>query len=68
MVPIGGHFVMDPRDAAYATREMLKPRFVIPIHDGTIPVLKGTPQEYQAALGAATTQVFPISPGDKLTF
>jgi L-ascorbate metabolism protein UlaG (beta-lactamase superfamily) len=68
MVPIGGHFVMDPRDAAYATREMLKPRIVIPIHYGTIPVLKGTPQKYQAALGAATTQVFPISPGDKLTF
>lgn len=68
MVPIGGHFVMDPRDAAYATREMLKPRFAVPFHYGTFPVLKGTPQEYQAALGAATTQVFPISPGDKLTF
>ena len=26
MIPIGGHFVMDPVDAAYATREMLKPR------------------------------------------
>jgi L-ascorbate metabolism protein UlaG (beta-lactamase superfamily) len=68
MVPIGGHFVMDPRDAAYATREMLKPRFAIPFHYGTFPVLKGTPQEYQAALGASTAQVFPISPGDKLTF
>jgi hypothetical protein len=31
-------------------------------------VLKGTPQEYQAALGQTSTQVFPISPGDKLTF
>jgi len=68
MIPIGGHFVMDPRDAAYATREMLKPRFAIPFHYATIPVLKGTPQEYQAALGASTAQVFPISPGDKLTF
>jgi len=68
LMPIGGHFVMDPRDAAYATREMLKPRYVIPIHYGTFPVLKGTPQEYQAALGQTPTQVFPISPGDKLTF
>ena len=42
MVPIGGHFVMDPRDAAYATREMLKPRFAIPFHYGTFPVLRGT--------------------------
>lgn len=68
LMPIGGHFVMDPRDAAYATREMLKPRFVIPIHYGTFPVLRGTPQEYQQALGQTTTQVFPISPGDRLTF
>ena len=68
MIPIGGHFVMDPRDAAYATREMLKPKFAIPFHYGTFPVLRGTPQEYQAALGQTSTQVFPISPGDKLTF
>jgi L-ascorbate metabolism protein UlaG (beta-lactamase superfamily) len=68
MIPIGGHFVMDPKDAAYATKEMLKPKFAIPFHYGTFPVLKGTPQEYQAALGQTTTQVFPISPGDKLTF
>ncbi len=34
----------------------------------TFPVLRGTPAEYQAALGQAPTQVFPISPGDKLTF
>jgi len=68
MIPIGGHFVMDPQDAAYATREMLKPRYAIPFHYGTFPVLKGTPQEYQSFLGQTTTQVFPISPGDKLTF
>jgi L-ascorbate metabolism protein UlaG (beta-lactamase superfamily) len=68
MIPIGGHFVMDPKDAAYATNTMLKPKYAIPFHYGTFPVLKGTPQEYQAALGQTTTQVFPISPGDKLQF
>ncbi len=68
MLPIGGFFVMDPRDAAYATKEMLRPKFAIPFHYGTFPVLKGTPQEYQAALGQTTTQVFPLSPGDKQTF
>jgi L-ascorbate metabolism protein UlaG (beta-lactamase superfamily) len=68
MIPIGGHFVMDPKDAAYATSQMLKPKYAIPVHYGTFPVLKGTPQEYQAALGQTTTQVFPISPGDKLQF
>ena len=36
MIPIGGHFVMDPRDAAYATKEMLKPKFAIPFHYGWV--------------------------------
>ncbi|HTG13352.1 MAG TPA: hypothetical protein VK746_21335 [Candidatus Eisenbacteria bacterium] len=31
-------------------------------------VLRGTPQEYQTALGTTATQVFPISPGDTLSF
>ena len=69
MIPIGGHFVMDPRDAAYATTQMIKPKYAIPFHYGTFPVLKGTPQEYQAAIGSGSSvQVFPISPGDSLKF
>jgi L-ascorbate metabolism protein UlaG (beta-lactamase superfamily) len=68
LMPIGGHFVMDPQDAAYATKEWLKPKFVIPMHYGTFPVLKGTPQEYMAALGQTATKVFPINPGDKIEF
>ena len=68
MIPIGGHFVMSPKDAAYATREMIKPRFAIPIHYGTTPQLKGTTAEYISALGQGQAKVFPISPGEKLTF
>ncbi|MBI1966261.1 MAG: metal-dependent hydrolase [Betaproteobacteria bacterium] len=68
MIPIGGHFVMSPKDAAFATREWLKPKYAIPIHYATIPELKGTPQEYMDALGTTATKVFPINPGDKLTF
>lgn len=64
MIPIGGHFVMSPKDAAVAT-EMIRPRFAIPIPS---PQLEGTPQEYLQALGTTTVKVFPISPGDKLTF
>ena len=51
LVPIGGHFVMDPKDAAVATRDYLKPKYALPFHYGTFPPLKGTPQEYMAALG-----------------
>ena len=68
MMPIGGHFVMDPKDAAKATKEFLRPKYVIPMHYGTIPQLKGTPQEYLEALGATPTKVFVINPGDKLRF
>jgi L-ascorbate metabolism protein UlaG (beta-lactamase superfamily) len=62
-----GHFVMSPKDAAVAT-EMIKPKFAIPIHYGTFPPLKGTPQEYMQALGTTSVKVFPINPGDKRTF
>lgn len=68
MIPIGGHFVLDPKDAAFVTREYLKPRFAIPFHYATIPQLKGTPEEYMQALGSSSTKVFPIKPGDKLEF
>jgi L-ascorbate metabolism protein UlaG (beta-lactamase superfamily) len=68
LIPIGGHFVLNPRDAAFVTREWIKPKFAIPIHYGTIPVLKGTPQEYTQALGSTPTKVMVLQPGDKVTF
>ncbi|MBX6369817.1 MAG: metal-dependent hydrolase [Rhodospirillales bacterium] len=68
LMPIGGHFVMDPKDAAYATREWLKPKYVLPIHYGTIPQLKGTPEEFKAALGETKVEVLALQPGDSRTF
>ncbi|HWI14564.1 MAG TPA: MBL fold metallo-hydrolase, partial [Burkholderiales bacterium] len=68
MIPIGGHYVMSPKDAAYATNHYFKPKFAIPMHYGTNPFLKGTPAQYAEALGNTSTKVFPINPGDKLTF
>ena len=68
LIPIGGHFVLSPADAAYATNRYLKPRFAIPIHYGTNPNLKGTPAEYLAALGQTRTKVHVLQPGATLTF
>ena len=68
MIPIGGWFVMDPKGAAYATKELLKPKFAIPMHYGTIPQLKGTPDEYKAALGDTATKVMVMNPGDTVEF
>ena len=44
MLPIGGHFTMDPVGAALAT-ELLGVRHVLPIHWGTFPLLAGTPAQ-----------------------
>jgi L-ascorbate metabolism protein UlaG (beta-lactamase superfamily) len=68
LIPIGGHFVMDPKDAAYATNEWLKPKSAIPVHYGTIPQLRGTPEEYKKALGATSTAVITMNPGEQVTF
>jgi L-ascorbate metabolism protein UlaG (beta-lactamase superfamily) len=67
LVPIGGHFVMDPEAAAEATR-LIGPRYAIPMHYGTFPQLKGTPEEYQHALGSAKTQVVVLKPGESKSF
>ena len=69
LIPIGNHFVMPPTDAAMATRDWLKPRFAIPIHYGTNPMLRGTPKEYLDAMGSASpTKVLPLEPGETASF
>jgi L-ascorbate metabolism protein UlaG (beta-lactamase superfamily) len=68
MIPIGGTFTMDPKDAAIALKEYLKPKYAIPIHYGTFPALTGTPQELIEALGPGTTQVIVMQPGDTHEF
>ena len=69
LIPIGGgQFVMNPADAAYATRELIKPKMALPMHYGTNPALVGTPEEYTKALGNASVKVLPIKPGDALEF
>jgi len=68
LIPIGGNFTTAPADAAYATREFIKPRFAIPMHYGTNPLNRGTPQQYMQALGQTPTKVIPLEPGGKFSF
>jgi len=68
LLPIGGHFTMDPVHAAYATRVLRKQKHVVPMHYGTFPPLKGTPAEYKKALGKTSIKVHAMNPGDSLTF
>ncbi len=44
LIPIGGHYTMGPQEAALACR-LLGVQRVIPMHFGTFPLLKGTPEE-----------------------
>jgi len=64
MLPIGSHYVMSPAEAALACR-LLKPRWVIPMHYGTFPVLTGTPEELIERLqGEPEIMVIPLKPGE----
>jgi L-ascorbate metabolism protein UlaG (beta-lactamase superfamily) len=64
-LPIGDFYTMDPRQAAWACR-YLGVRKVIPIHWGTFPVLVGTPQKLEKALGdlGINTEVIGLKPGE----
>ena len=44
VLPIGGHYTMDPREAAVAL-ELLGVDRCVPCHYGTFPLLTGTPEE-----------------------
>ncbi len=68
LVPIGGHYVMDPKDAAYAMKELVKPKMAWPMHYASNPFLKGTPAEFKAALGDAPVQMIEAEPGTRKTF
>jgi L-ascorbate metabolism protein UlaG (beta-lactamase superfamily) len=65
LLPIGGHFTMDPAAAALAT-ELLGVKHVLPMHYGTFPLLAGTPEELRTALegrGLGHVEVHVVQPG-----
>ncbi|XXF79442.1 metal-dependent hydrolase [Myxococcaceae bacterium GXIMD 01537] len=69
LLPIGGHYTMGPAEAALATR-LLKVPTVVPMHYGTFPLLKGTPEQLGAELktlkGGARVQ--NLEPGKPAAF
>ncbi len=64
MFPIGGHYTMGPKEASVATR-LVKPKLVLPLHFGTFPPLKGTPEEL-AALVDSNVKVMRLKPGEAI--
>lgn len=66
LLPIGGHFTMGPKEAAYATL-LINPRYVIPMHYGTFPLIKGTPAEFRRRLMefGSTSELIVLNPGEE---
>jgi L-ascorbate metabolism protein UlaG (beta-lactamase superfamily) len=64
LIPIGDHFTMGPREAAYACK-LLRPKTVIPMHFGTFPVLTGRPSELHKL--APEVEVREMKPGETIS-
>ncbi|WP_288072021.1 metal-dependent hydrolase [Pyrococcus sp.] len=64
LLPIGGHFTMGIREAAKAV-ELLKPRYVIPMHYNTWPPIAADPEEFKKLVGEKAKVVI-LKPGEYL--
>ena len=64
MVPIGDHYTMSPREAAYACN-LLKPQMVIPMHFATFPLLTGRPSELSKLVQGL--EVCEMKPGQTIS-
>jgi len=66
LLPIGGHYVMDPPQAAHAAR-LLGVSAVVPMHYGTFPILAGTPSELADALDGTGIEMAGLTIGEPVT-
>ncbi len=69
LLPIGGHFTMGVKEAIKAT-ELLRPKYLIPIHYNTFDLISTDPGEFKRGvegLGIGT-EVVILRPGEKFTF
>ena len=69
LVPIGGYYTMDARDAAEAVK-MLKPKTVIPMHYKTFPVLAQSADEFAKNVKEKVpkVKVVVLDPGESYQF
>ncbi len=69
ILPIGGHYTMDPVDAALAV-ELIGAKDVMPVHYGTFPILAGTPAQLRDELakrGLSDVTVHDTEPGGTIS-
>jgi len=66
MLPIGGFFTMDPKQAAIAV-SLIKPKVAIPMHFGTWPPIEQNPKEFEKLVKKSSkTKVAIMKPGESL--
>ncbi|SHI85068.1 metal-dependent hydrolase [Lutispora thermophila] len=66
LLPIGDFYTMGPEDALEAVK-MIKPKYVIPMHYNTFPVIKQDPEVFAKAVKEETfTRAIVLNPGDQV--
>jgi L-ascorbate metabolism protein UlaG (beta-lactamase superfamily) len=65
-LPIGDQYTMGPDTAALAAR-WLGVRHVVPMHWGTFPVLRGTPEQLRGQLAGTGIEVVEATPGREVS-
>lgn len=68
LLPIGGHFTMDIRQAVKAV-QMIKPKFAIPMHYDTFPAIKADPEKFKTLVETLTpSKVVILKPGEQFVY
>lgn len=67
LLPIGGNFTMDVKDASIAA-ELIKPVVAIPMHFKTWPIIDAEPENFKLLAEARGVNVQILNPGDELEF
>ena len=66
LLPIGGFFTMDPKQAAMATA-LISPKIAIPMHYGTWPLIEQDPKEFERlAKKSSKAKIVILKPGESL--
>lgn len=64
LLPIGGYYTMGPEDAVRAAK-LIKPKYVVPMHYNTFPVIEQNPWDYKKAVeNEDICQVKVLNPGE----
>ena len=69
LLPVGGHFTMDPDLAAIAV-EYLRPKYAIPMHYNTFDIIKQDPARFAELVKerGLDTEVVILKPGEAFDF